>query len=213
MVKDSLTLVIQAGGESRRMGQDKALLPFLGEPLILRVLRRLQPIADEVIVVARQPENLAFLGVRVVSDLLPGIGALGGLYTALAVARSPLVGVVACDMPFVSAGLLNEARSRLVQTGMDAVIPRTAQGWEPLHAVYRRETCLLPVERAIQRGERRLIAWHAEARVLALSGEDILPFDPHLRAFLNINTPEDLRLAEALAREEEPDGAEALSEG
>ncbi len=198
-MNESLSIVIQAGGESRRMGQDKALLPFLGEPLILRVLRRLQPIADEVIVVARQPEALAFLGVKAVSDLLPGVGALGGLYTALSVARYPLVGIVACDMPFASAELLEEACRRLVQSGVDAVIPRTSLGWEPLHAVYRRETCLPPVERAIQRGERRLIAWHQEARILALTEEEAFP--PY--AFLNVNTLEDLRMAEALAQEEE----------
>lgn len=202
-VNEQFTVVIQAGGESRRMGQDKALLSFLGEPLIARVLRRIQPIADEIIVVARQPETLAFLGVKVVSDLLPGVGALGGLHTALAVAGHPLVGVVACDMPFVSAPLLETACRRLQESGADAVIPLLKEGWEPLHAVYRRETCLPLVERAIQRGERRLISWHSEARILPLAEEEIRLLDAHLRAFLNINTPEDLRLAEALAREEE----------
>lgn len=200
---ERLSVVIQAGGESRRMGQDKALLPFLGEPLIQRVLRRIRPIADEVIVVARQPESLAFLGVPVVTDLLPGVGALGGLHTALAVASHPLVGVVACDMPFVSAEMLDFARRTLQDSDADAVLPLTDQGWEPLHAVYRRETCLPLVERAIQRGERRVISWYSEARILALSEEAVRFYDASRRAFMNVNTPEDLHLAEALAREEE----------
>ena len=97
-----LSLVIQAGGQSRRMGQDKALLPFLGRPLVSRVIDRLASLADEVLVTTNQPEAYAFLGLPLLPDLKPGRGALGGLYTAVASAGSPLVAVVACDMPFVS---------------------------------------------------------------------------------------------------------------
>ncbi|HEX9030179.1 MAG TPA: molybdenum cofactor guanylyltransferase, partial [Anaerolineales bacterium] len=133
-----LTIVVQAGGESRRMGQDKALLPFLGKPLITRILGRVRPIADELLVTTNRPENYSFLELPLFSDRLPGRGALGGLYTALSIANRPLVGVVACDMPFVSAALLAAARDLLADPTIDAVIPRTADGTEPFHAVYRR---------------------------------------------------------------------------
>src|ERR1043165_3098179 len=98
-----LTVCIQAGGQSSRMGEDKALKLFLGRPLIQRVIERLQPIADEIIVTTNRPEDYAFLNQRLVSDLKPGRGALGGLYTAIASAKYEIVGVVACDMPFVSS--------------------------------------------------------------------------------------------------------------
>src|SRR3990172_9050416 len=111
-----LTVVIQAGGASSRMGEDKALKPFLGRPLIQRVIERLTPIADEMIVTTNRPADYEFLNtstrfasvhrLRLVADLKPGRGALGGLYTAIASAASPFVAVVACDVPFASPMLI-----------------------------------------------------------------------------------------------------------
>src|SRR5687767_9764343 len=101
-----LTVCVQAGGQSSRMGEDKALKTFLGRPLIQRVIDRLASIADEMIVTTNRPEDYAFLNVPLFPDLKPGRGALGGLYTAIASAKHPLVAVVACDMPFASANLL-----------------------------------------------------------------------------------------------------------
>ena len=105
-----LTVVIQAGGESRRMGQDKALIPFLGDHLIQRVRGRVAPLADELLVTTNQPQGYRFLGLPLFPDLIPGRGALGGLYTALSAASQPLVAVVACDMPFVNAEMLAAGR-------------------------------------------------------------------------------------------------------
>src|SRR5512141_2324174 len=137
-----LTVAIQAGGRSSRMGEDKALRPFLGRPLIQRVVERLRPIADEMIVTTNRPAEYAFLGLPLFADSGPQRGALGGLYTALRAAGSPLVAVVACDMPFASAALLAEAARQLELERLDAVLPGTEMGVEPLHAVYRRSTCL-----------------------------------------------------------------------
>ncbi len=85
-----LTVAIQAGGESRRMGQDKALLPFLGQPLIVRVIERLKLLADEILVTTNHPQAYQFLGLPLYPDQQPGRGALGGLYTALNAASHPL---------------------------------------------------------------------------------------------------------------------------
>ncbi len=100
------SLVIQAGGQSRRMGQDKALLPFLGQPLIQRGITRLSHLADEVLVTTNHPENYSFVGLPLYPDIIPDRGALSGLYTALHAAHYDTVMVVACDMPFVSPALL-----------------------------------------------------------------------------------------------------------
>jgi molybdopterin-guanine dinucleotide biosynthesis protein A len=134
------------------MGEDKALKAFLGRPLIQRVMERLSLVADEMIVTTNRPANYAFLNVRLVPDLKPGRGALGGLYTAIASATHPLVAVVACDMPFASAKLIEAASKIMAKEEVDVVIPRLnpakpagkSQGFEPLHAVYRRATCLRP---------------------------------------------------------------------
>ena len=196
-----LTLVIQAGGESRRMGQDKALLPFQGRTLIERVLRRVAHLADEVLVTTNKPEGYRFLGLPLVPDVIPGRGALGGLYTALSAASQPLVAVVACDMPFVSLELLSFERDLLLQEGYDAAIPRTAGGTEPFHAFYRGETCLPHIQAAIQADKWRVDAWYAKANVRLLSPEETRPYDPQGLAFWNVNTPEELAEAEKMAKE------------
>lgn len=198
-----LTLAIQAGGESRRMGSDKALLPFLGQPMILRLLNRLASIADEVLVTSNQPEKYRFLGLSPIPDLLPGFGALGGLNTALSAAGHPYVAVVACDMPFASPELFAVELAILRETGADAVIPRSEAGTEPFHAVYRCDTCLPHIQTALDAGKRRVDAWFSQVNIRYLAPPEYLPYDPDQRAFLNINTIEELEKAERIARQED----------
>jgi molybdopterin-guanine dinucleotide biosynthesis protein A len=191
-----LTLSIQAGGHSSRMGQDKALLDFGGGPLIQYVLTRLKSLPDETIITTNHAEGYRFLGVRLVPDIIPGRGALGGLYTALKVASHPLVAVVACDMPFASIDLLAACRDLLLANpDLDAVIPSTESGLEPLHAVYRRQSCLPAVEAAIETGMWKMIAWHESVNVHVLSPEETARFDPEGLVFWNLNTPEEFETA------------------
>lgn len=197
-----LTLVIQAGGESRRMGADKALLLFLGQPLILRPLNRLASLADEVLVTSNQPEGYHFLGLSPIPDLLPGLGALGGLYTALSVARYPYVAVVACDMPFANLAIFALEFFLLKQGGSDAVVPRSEDGTEPFHAIYRRETCLPYIQDALEAGMRRVDSWFAQVTIRYLEPAEYLAYDPDQLAFLNINKPEEMQEAEEIARYE-----------
>ncbi len=195
-----LTISIQAGGASRRMGQDKALMPFLGRPLILRLVERLRPFADRLIVTTNRPQEYAFLDAPLYPDVQPGVGALGGLLTALSVAETPFVALAACDMPFASGALLRFGAERLAATGGDVFIPRSAHGLEPLHAVYRRETCLDAVQAALAAGQRRMISWFSSVQV-EQAGRDLWgAFDPDGVLFLNVNTPEEFRAAEALAQ-------------
>jgi molybdopterin-guanine dinucleotide biosynthesis protein A len=195
-----LSLVIQAGGESRRMGSDKALLPFLGQPLILRPLSRLAGLANEVLVTSNHPEKFHFLSLTPIPDRLPGLGALGGLYTALSAARYPYVAVVACDMPFASLEILALELILLQETSTDAVIPRSKAGVEPFHAVYQRETCLPHIQSALEAGKRRVDAWFSEVNIRYLEQEEMFPYDPDQLAFMNINTLEELQEAEKIAR-------------
>ncbi len=182
------------------MGQDKALLPFLGRPLIQHLADRLRRVGDELLVTTNQPEAYGFLGLPLFEDVQPGLGALGGLYTALSVARQPLVAVVACDMPFVSPALLAAERDLVVAEAADVVIPRSTEGLEPLHAIYRKETCLPAVQTALQAGERKMISWFPSMRVCVMELSEIRAFDPQLNCFLNVNTPSEFKRAEELAR-------------
>ena len=195
-----LTVCVQAGGASSRMGEDKALKPFLGRPLIQRVIERLLPIADEVIVTANRPEDYQFLNLRLIPDLKPGRGALGGLYTAIASATHPIVAVAACDMPFASATLFEAMTRLLVENEADVVIARSDEGYEPIHAVYRRETCLPAIEAAIEADQWKVIAWFPQVKVHTLSPQDVGQYDPSGLAFWNVNTPGEFAEAERLAR-------------
>lgn len=194
------SVAIQAGGGSIRMGQDKALLPFLGTPLIARVISRVAALGEEIFITTNNPQQYLDFKVPLFEDLLPGMGALGGLYTALSVASFPVVIVVACDMPFVNADILSEAVAQLNSSKADAVVPQTEKGFEPFHAVYRRETCLPAVQKALLAGERRLISWFPAVKVTPMPESELLKFDPQQAAFKNLNTREDLQRAEALAR-------------
>src|SRR5687768_541301 len=194
-----LTVSIQAGGQSSRMGEDKALKTFLGRPLIQRVIERLSPIADEVIVTTNRPETYTFLDVRLISDLKPGRGALGGLYTAIASAAHPIVAVVACDMPFASATFIEAASRLLTEEEADVVIARSNEGYEPLHAIYRRDTCLPAIEASIEADQWKVIAWFPQVKVRVLTPEELKHLDPAGLAFWNVNTPEEFAKAEQLA--------------
>jgi molybdopterin-guanine dinucleotide biosynthesis protein A len=194
-----LSVVIQAGGQSTRMGENKALKLFLGRPLIQRVRERMEPIADELLVTTNQPDEYAFLKLPLFPDIKPDRGALGGLYTALVSAAHPQVAVVACDMPFASAPLLVAAAKFLEQEQVDVVIAETAEGFEPLHAVYRRETCLAAVESAIAADQWRMISWFSKVKVRKLTHEELQQFDPEGLAFWNLNTPEEFSEAERRA--------------
>jgi molybdopterin-guanine dinucleotide biosynthesis protein A len=194
-----LSVVVQAGGQSSRMGEDKALKPFLGRPLIERVIERLQPVADELLITTNQPEAYAFLSLPLVTDIRPGRGPLGGLYTALVSARNAAVAVVACDLPFASAPLVVASAGFLIQDAADVAIAESTEGFEPLHAVYRRQACIGPIEAAMEAGQWRMISWFPQVKVRKLTIAELALYDPGGLAFWNVNTPEEFAAAERRA--------------
>jgi molybdopterin-guanine dinucleotide biosynthesis protein A len=195
-----LTVAVQAGGESSRMGEDKALKSFLGRPLIQRVIERLASIADEMIVTTNRPAEYGFLNLRLIADLKPGRGALGGLYTAVASAAHPFVAVIACDMPFASANFFESACSLMVEKEADVVIAKTNEGYEPLHALYRRESCLLAIEAALGADQWKVTSWFPEVKLYTLTHDEVETFDPSGLCFWNLNTPAEFKQAEEIAR-------------
>lgn len=167
--------------------------------MIHRVAERLSTIADELIVTTNRPEEYAFLSLPLFPDLKPDRGALGGLYTAIASAKHPTVAVVACDMPFASPSLLEAASSLLAEEEADLVIAKSEEGYEPLHAVYRRETCLPAIDAAIKADQWKVIAWFPQVKVRVLTADEIKRYDPSGLAFWNVNTPEEFAEAEKIA--------------
>ena len=202
-VRPRVTVVIQAGGESRRMGQSKATVPFAGRPLICRLVERLGPVADDLVITTNEPENLAFLHgefpqyrIQLVCDAFNVRGALPGLYTALQAARNPYVAVVACDMVFASASLVVAEALAMNETGADVVVPVNKHGFEPFHAMYRRMGCLPAVRAALDRGEKRAQGFFADVNVCEFPQERVLEAEPMGGCFINANTPEELNALE-----------------
>jgi molybdopterin-guanine dinucleotide biosynthesis protein A len=195
-----LSIVIQAGGHSSRMGEDKALKLFLGKPLIARVVERVSHLADELLLTTNHPGEYEFLGLPLFQDIIAERGALGGLYTALSSASGDLVAVVACDMPFVNPGLLALGRERLQATPADLVVAQSEAGFEPFHAVYRRWTCLTAVKAALDADKWRLDSWFSDVQVSTFTAQELLRYDPQHLAFWNLNTLEEFQAAEIQAR-------------
>jgi len=188
-----ITLAVQAGGRSSRMGRDKALIPLGGIPLIEHVLRRTAGLAEEVLITTNRPADLVYLGVRLVADREPGAGALPGLLTALEAAHGETVLLLACDLPFVCRPLLEHLLSRAPEA--QVVVPQWNDSLEPLHAVYSR-SCANAVRAAVQAGQQRVIDILPRVTQRVVDEAAIAQFDPHGWSFFNVNTPQDLVRAE-----------------
>ena len=208
-VRRRITVAIQAGGESRRMGRSKATVPFAGRPLICRLVERLAPAADKMLITTNEAENLAFLheqypdlGIRLVPDICDHRGALPGIYSALRAAESEYVAIVACDMVCASSALVVREAALMAATMADVVVPVNKHGFEPFHALYRRSTCLPVVEAAVAAGEQRAQAIFDRVKVQPLPQSEVLKVEPMGGCFINVNTPEELRIMEKAFAEE-----------
>jgi molybdopterin-guanine dinucleotide biosynthesis protein A len=190
-----VTGIVLAGGKSRRMRRHKLFLEAGGVPLFERVYWVLNRIFTDIIVVANTPEWFQSYDVRVIPDVLPGRGALGGLYTGLKYASSDPSFCFAADMPFLNARLIRYMIEKRDEG--DVIIPRTSDGLQPLHAIYSKK-CLKPMENLLSRGNLKIIDFFMEVTVIYISEGEILNYDPMLLSFLNVNTKEDLRRAENL---------------
>ena len=192
-------VILAGGGATRYGGAAKGLERVGGVRVIDRVALALARAADPLLVIANDPVADAWLpGVPVASDVRPGNGSLGGIHAALARAGTPVL-VVAWDMPFVSSDLLQALRA-LGEQGGDAAVAEsdTKRGVEPLCAWYA-PACVAPIERALDRGDRRVVAFFDAVRVTRMPASRVAEFGDPVRLFLNVNTPSELALAERYA--------------
>ena len=194
-----VSVAILAGGLSRRMGKDKALLPLEGRAVIEWVLDRVVTLSDDVSLITNAPEKYSHLSHRIIEDVYPGKGSLGGIYTAIHAAFYRYCLVVACDMPFLNTELL----SYLVDSvpGFDVVVPRIEQFPEATHAVYGKR-CLEPIRRRLLADRLKIIGFFDDVEVRYVEREDMARFDPTFRSFLNMNTPDDWERVRRVAEEE-----------
>lgn len=193
----SISLAIIAGGQSRRMGRDKAFLELGGSALIERVIQRSADLSQaETMLITNKPADYAHLGLPMYRDALPAKGSLGGIYTALMQASSEFVLVLACDMPFINAELLRYMLAEM-DADTDIVVPRVEGYPQGLHAIYR-TTCIKPIRAQLEADRLKIIRFYDQMRVRYLDEADYAEFDADGRSFANLNTPAELEQARQL---------------
>jgi molybdopterin-guanine dinucleotide biosynthesis protein A len=196
-----VSAAILAGGRARRYGGVRKGLLVVDESTGARVIDRqltaLDGVADDIRIVTDDPAPYAALQIPAIADAIPGAGPLGGIYSALVSAAHSRVIVLACDLPFVTGALL----ARLVaecDEDIDAVVPRSRRGLEPLCAVYAARTAAV-LRRRIEAGALQVIAALADdLHVRELGPEALASYDRDGRLFVNVNTPHEHARAKAL---------------
>jgi molybdopterin-guanine dinucleotide biosynthesis protein A len=191
----NVTALILAGGNSSRMGRDKAFLKVGGVPLITRVYDILKPLFADVLTAAGRPddERGPFPG-RIVHDATAGMGPLGGLVAGLKAAKTQWLFMVACDMPHLDPRVIARIVDERLKNaeGVMAVVPESEGGLESCHALYAK-AALPIIEQAMAKGERAPYRLFERLNARIVAKADIAAIDPTFRALSNLNTPEDLK--------------------
>ena len=201
------TIAIIAGGQSSRMGTDKSFVPLRGKPLIEHLLARIASLGqDETILVTNRPDEYAHLDLPMFTDVLPGKGALGGIYTAVHASQSPYTLALACDMPFVNADLLRYMLALTEGDEVDIVVPRVDDHPQGLHAIYSK-TCLPPIRARLDADRLKVIGFYDQVRVRYLDPPEWSQLDPQGLSFHNINTPAELLKAQQVAGADQSGGS------
>jgi molybdopterin-guanine dinucleotide biosynthesis protein A len=192
-----LTGVIQAGGKSTRMGgEPKALMDVGGARIVDRVVRALREVSDDLLLVTNTPDLYGSLGLPMVPDVFPDSGSLGGIYSGLAAAPGEAALTVACDMPFLSPDVMRLVTAHAGEA--DVVAPLVGGQWETLHACYGK-ACLGPIEQRLRAGRFKITGFFPDVRVLAVPEDEVARWGRPEVVFMNVNTPDDLARARALA--------------
>ena len=184
-----MTGVILAGGKSKRMGRNKAFLEINGQRMIDQIVDVFKDTFAEVFLVTNTPFEYLHLDIRIVADLIPSKGALGGIYTGLFFSSFQHVFVAACDMPFLNREFIDYMVSKV--DNFDIVVPRSRDGLEPLHAIYSKR-CSTHIDALLGLNDLKITSFYPKVRVREISSKEILTFDPKSSLFFNVNTTEDL---------------------
>ena len=191
-----MVAIILSGGNNRRMLHNKAFLQMGQKSIIEREIEVLSTLFSTIFVVTNTPENHEHLRVSLVSDVVPGKGPLGGIYSGLMAPKDKYNFVVSCDLPFLNAGLISYMIE--LTEGHDIVVPRLNGLVEPLHAIYSKH-CLIPIKRQLDRNELKIQSFFGEVKVRYIRESEMKRYDPKGIAFFNVNTEEDLGKARLIA--------------
>ena len=196
-----ISCIILAGGKSLRFGHDKLLEKIGNTSLLEKVISLIDPISKDIIIVTAEKRAFTRIvkntRIKIVNDIFPGQGSLGGIYTGLVKSDSFYNLVVAADMPFLNESLLRYMIK--VADGYDFVLPRVGKWYEPLHAIYSKN-CINPINSILEKGKKVIVELFDYVKVKFIEVKEIDRFDPKHLSFFNINTKEDLEIAKSIAR-------------
>jgi molybdopterin-guanine dinucleotide biosynthesis protein A len=193
-----MTGIILAGGENRRMGRDKAFLMLDGLPLVEHVLRTLRGIFPQTIIVTNTPSAYVSYDTVVITDAVDKRGPLTGIYSGLLYSMDEYNFVVACDMPFLNPALIMYMAG--LGQNYDIIMPKVSGRVEPLHAIYSKGVLPL-IETRLRQDERKIQGILNEAQVRYVTEPEVVRYDPGIRSFKNLNTPEEYKEAACLDSE------------
>jgi len=191
-----VSIAVLAGGQSKRMGQDKAFLEVGNQMVIERILSRVQPLTDDLFISTNWPNKYRRFGLRLVGDVYPNKAALGGIYSAIHAARHNHVLVVACDMPFLNVDLLRYLINLAPTADVVAPMIEPPQP-ETMHAVYSKK-CLPAIESRLLANRLRIIGFFDDVTVRYVDRAEVAKIDPNFYSFINMNTPEEWQRIQAL---------------
>lgn len=186
------TAIILAGGQSSRLGQNKAFADIANKTILEREIVVLEKLFSEIIVIANNPVLFKSSGLKVYKDIIPNKGPLGGILTGLSISSTKNNFVVSCDLPFLNENVISFLHSQF--TNCHLLIPCWQGQLMPLHSFYSKN-CLPVIEDRISQNELKVLAITSHLRTKYIHEHELRPYDSEGRSFFNVNTLEDLENA------------------
>lgn len=191
-ISSGLSAVVLCGGKSSRAGFDKQTIVIDGRWIALWIAHSLAQVFDDVLLVTNRPDLYRVSGFRVIGDIIPNAGPLGGIHAGLTNAKHDWVFVTACDMPNVSSDYLRWMAGLTQETKAEAIVVRQENGFlEPMNACYHKN-CLPAMQRALLDGDRKTADFLEKIETHYLPEQELEPFGGRETLFFNMNTPDEI---------------------
>jgi len=182
--------IILSGGQSKRMGQDKAFISFSGKPLIETVIGKLAPLFSDLIIATNKPDLYKKYKVKTQTDIVKSRGPLGGIHAGLIASETTYNFIIACDMPFINQDLIKYMLDE--KDNYDVVASKFGGKTHSLFAVYSKN-CITSIEKALKTDNFKLRDFLKTVNTKLISEEEVKRIDPDGQSFININTQDDYK--------------------
>ena len=185
----NITCCIIAGGTSGRFGSDKSLYVLNGKPMISHTYDVVKKIFDEIYIIAPDGEKFSFLDAKIIPDIIPKLGPIGGIYTAVESIDTERVFIFPCDMPFLNSEFIEYMTT--IPDIYDIIVPEINGMYQPLHAIYSKR-CINNIKKNIELKDYRMSGFYEGLNIKKINEKEIANYDDPIKMFKNINFKEEL---------------------